>query len=82
MAIQFKVFGDIFKNYLGISDKYTIFLAGTIVVMYSAFGGIKSVAFTDVIQFFTFGVLVPVLSILLWNSFTSSGDAGFHNSFG
>jgi len=76
MAMQFKVFGDIFKSYLGISE-YTIFFAGVTIVMYSAFGGIRSVAFTDVIQFFTFGVLVPVLSIILWNQFISSGDADF-----
>ena len=76
IAVQFKVFGDLFKHYVGISDKYTIFIAGTIVVMYSAFGGIRSVAFTDIIQFFTFGVLIPVLSMIIWNEYV--GESGLH----
>ncbi|MHB9148183.1 MAG: HD domain-containing protein, partial [Candidatus Amoebophilus sp.] len=34
---------------------------------YSAFGGIKSVTFTDVIQFITFGTLLPALALVIWN---------------
>jgi Na+/proline symporter len=37
------------------------------VTLYSSVGGIRSVTFTDVIQFFTFGVLIPVLGIVIWN---------------
>lgn len=69
VAVQFRVFGDLFSNYVGISDKYAIFIAGSLIVIYSAFGGIRSVIFTDVIQFFTFGVLIPVLSMILWNEY-------------
>jgi Na+/proline symporter len=71
MAVQFKVFGEIFKSYLGVSSEYAIFLAGFVVILYSVFGGIRSVAFTDVIQFFTFGVLIPVLSIIIWHQYTN-----------
>ena len=71
IALQFKVFATIFKSYLGISSDYAIYLAGFIVISYSAFGGIRSVAFTDVIQFFTFGVLIPVLSIIIWHEYTN-----------
>jgi signal transduction histidine kinase len=80
MAVQLKVFGNIFTQHLGIHDKYTIFLAGIIVVMYSAFGGMRSVAFTDVIQFFTFGVLIPVLSVVLWNEYVDINGFNFGNA--
>ncbi len=80
MAVQFKVFGDIFRQYLGIHNQYTIFIAGSIVVMYSAFGGMRSVAFTDVIQFFTFGVLVPVLSVVIWNEYVSVSGFSFEHT--
>ena len=80
IAVQFKVFGDLFKHYVGISDKYTIFIAGTVVVMYSAFGGIRSVAFTDIIQFFTFGILIPVLSMILWNEYVGVRGFSFANA--
>jgi len=80
IAVQFKVFGDLFKHYVGISDQYTIFIAGAIVVMYSAFGGIRSVAFTDIIQFFTFGILIPVLSMILWNEYVEMRGFSFANA--
>ncbi|WPY00759.1 Sodium:solute symporter family protein [Candidatus Trichorickettsia mobilis] len=77
IALQFKVFATIFRSYLGISSDYAIYLAGFIVVSYSAFGGIRSIAFTDVIQFFTFGVLIPVLSIVIWHEYTNINGFDF-----
>lgn len=77
IALQFKVFADLFKHYVGISNEYTIFIAGFIVVIYSALGGIRSVALTDVIQFFTFGVLIPVLSVILWNEYALNNHTTF-----
>jgi hypothetical protein len=78
IAVQFKVFGAILTHYVGLSGDYPIFIAASIVVAYSAFGGIRSVAFTDVIQFFTFGVLIPVLGFVIWSetavNFTLSYD--------
>ena len=43
IALQFKIFGFILTNFVGLTGNYPIFLAATIVVIYSAFGGIKSV---------------------------------------
>jgi signal transduction histidine kinase len=65
---------------LGVSDQYTIFAAGTVVIIYSAFGGMRSVAFTDVIQFFTFGVLIPVLGLILWNEYISINGFSFEHA--
>ena len=74
IALQFKVFGFILSNFVGLTGNYPIFLAAIIVVIYSAFGGIKSVAFTDVFQFFTFGVLLPVLGAVIWYSCINNPD--------
>lgn len=71
IAVQFKVFGYILNNFIGLPGNTSIFLAASIVILYSAFGGIRSVAFTDVIQFFTFGVLIPVLGMVVWNHCSS-----------
>ena len=43
-------------------------MATLIVTMYSALGGIRSVTFTDVIQFFTFGVVIPIIAYVLLTS--------------
>jgi Na+/proline symporter/signal transduction histidine kinase len=66
IAVQFKVFGSIFSYFLGVPPEYTVFAAAAITIFYSAFGGLRSVTFTDVIQFFTFGVLIPVIAIVIW----------------
>jgi len=71
IAVQFKVFGYILNNFIGLPGNTSIFLAASIVILYSAFGGIRSVAFTDVIQFFTFGVLIPVLGMVVWNHYST-----------
>lgn len=66
IALQFKIFGFILSDVVGLSGNYPIILAAVIVVLYSAFGGIKSVTITDVFQFITFGVLLPVLGAVIW----------------
>ena len=74
IAVQFKVFGYVLENFLSIPGNYPVYLAAIIVIIYSAFGGIRSVTFTDIIQLFTFGVLIPVLSIVVWNDCSAQPD--------
>ena len=73
LAIQFKVVGTIFHYFLNIEDFYAIILASVVVIIYSASGGIKSVTYTDLIQFFTFSFVIPVIGIIVWNEFTAQG---------
>jgi Na+/proline symporter len=80
LAIQFKVFGTLFHYFLGIPEEYALFLASALVTAYSAFGGIKSVTYTDIIQFFTFSFVIPVIGIIVWNHFTSL-DLSLANAF-
>ncbi|MEM9417310.1 MAG: HD domain-containing protein [Bacteroidota bacterium] len=45
-----------------------VIIAAAIVTLYSLSGGVKAVTFTDVLQFFTFGTLLPVLALVVWNN--------------
>lgn len=65
LAVQFKVAGKIAHYAFGISNDHGIILAATIVTLYSALGGIKAVAFTDVIQLVTFSITIPLISYFL-----------------
>ncbi|MCP5369849.1 MAG: hypothetical protein H6909_04095 [Rickettsiaceae bacterium] len=67
IAVQFKVFGGITSYFTGISALEGIIIAASIVTLYSAFGGIKAVTFTDIFQFFTFGFAVPIVGVMIWN---------------
>ncbi len=67
IAVQFKAFGNIFHYFLGFPEIFSILLAGSVVTIYSAFGGIRSVTFTDVLQFVTFGVAIPLVGLLIWH---------------
>lgn len=69
IAVQFKVFGNLVNYFIGIPSDYAILIASTIVIVYSAFGGIKAVTYTDVLQFFTFGFVIPLIGIIIWNRF-------------
>ncbi|MEM7382874.1 MAG: sodium:solute symporter family protein [Bacteroidota bacterium] len=84
LAIQFQVFSRILTLIFGIQGDSVfsriltpifggqvdpmIFIAALIVVTYSAFGGIRAVTFTDVLQFFTFGTFIPILALVVYNS--------------
>lgn len=73
IAVQFKVFGSIFSYFLYIPSSLAIILSGCIATIYSAFGGIRAVTFTDVLQFFSFGVIIPLLGFILWGQFYYDG---------
>lgn len=67
IAVQFKVFGNVFNYFLGIDPTYAVFIASTIVIIYSSIGGIKAITYTDILQFITFGFVIPLIAIILWN---------------
>lgn len=68
IAVQFKVFGNVFHHFLGIEGTVAVFIASTIVILYSTFGGIRAVTYTDVVQFLTFGFVVPLIGVIIWNN--------------
>ncbi len=68
-ALQIKVFSSIFSHFLSMPSIEATLISSFVVIFYSAFGGIKSVTFTDVIQFITFGVFIPMFTIFVWQTF-------------
>lgn len=68
IAIQLKIAGLLFQYALGIPIIYGVVLSGITITLYSSLGGIKSVTFTDVIQFFSFGVIIPTIAYFLFSN--------------
>ncbi|MES2214894.1 MAG: sodium:solute symporter family protein, partial [Pseudomonadota bacterium] len=68
VALQFKVAATILQFIFGISSFYAVLASAVIVILYSAIGGVKAVTFTDIIQFFTFGTIIPIISLAIWGS--------------
>ncbi len=82
IATQLKVAGLTFEYALQIPGIYGIIIAGSIITLYSSLGGIKSVTFTDIVQFFTFSVVIPILAYILLKNVdnTSNIEAVFSNN--
>jgi len=68
LAIQFKVVAKIITLIFGLEGPGVTMAAALIIIVYSAFGGIRAVTTTDIFQFFTFGIFVPILALVIWNS--------------
>ena len=67
IAVQFKIFGRVVGYFIGVPIELTICFVGIITTLYSAYGGIKAVTYTDVIQFFTIGLTIPLIGVMVWN---------------
>ena len=67
LAIQFQVIAKILAMLFGVQVNSVIATAALIVIIYSAFGGIRAVTFTDVLQFITFGTFIPILALVVYN---------------
>lgn len=73
IAVQFKAFGTIFTYFAGVQSDVAVIAAGVIVTLYSSYGGIRAVTYTDVLQFFTFGFVIPLVGVIIWNNVYSTG---------
>ncbi|MDA9163587.1 sodium:solute symporter family protein [Rickettsiaceae bacterium] len=73
IAVQFKAFGNICQYFFAFSGDYAIYFAAGLTILYSSFGGLKAVTYTDVLQFFIFGVSVPIVGLIIWNSAYNQG---------
>ncbi|MDF2964776.1 MAG: hypothetical protein K0Q51_164 [Rickettsiaceae bacterium] len=67
VAIQFTTIGLLLSNISGSSSILIILISSIIIIVYSTLGGIRAVTFTDIIQFFAFGVILPMVALLIWN---------------
>jgi Na+/proline symporter len=66
-AIQFQVISRTLTILFGVEGTYVTIVAACIVTLYSAFGGIRSVTITDIFQFITFSIFIPILALLVWH---------------
>lgn len=69
VAVQIKVFSTLFSYFFGVPIGYAALIGSFVIIVYSSFGGILSVTFTDVIQLFTFGIFIPIFAFFLWSIF-------------
>jgi solute:Na+ symporter, SSS family len=72
MGIVFQLAGEP----MGINYQLAIFIAGFILVLYTTLGGLYAVAFTDLLQF---GIMIPVIAIVLPILVFGSNDISFAN---
>jgi Na+/proline symporter len=72
IAVELKVAGGLFEYALGVQPIYGIIFSGIVITLYSSLGGIKSVTLTDVVQFATFCVMIPVIGYFLFGNITNN----------
>ena len=68
VAIEFQVISKVINLIFDLESAWVPVIAAAIVILYSVFGGIRAVTFTDVMQFFTFGTFLPILALVIWNN--------------
>ncbi|MGI2257629.1 sodium:solute symporter family transporter [Candidatus Cardinium hertigii] len=63
VIIQINVMSQALKICLGSINPYTVTIFSTLLlIFYSIFGGVRSVTYTDVLQFITFAIIIPLLA--------------------
>jgi len=67
IAVQFQVMAKMLTLLLGFKGPSVTIAAASIVIFYSAFGGIRSVLITDLLQFIIFSIFIPILALVVWN---------------
>jgi Na+/proline symporter len=77
MAVQFKVIAKMLALLLGFEGPWVTIMAAGIVVVYSAFGGLRSVTITDVFQFITFAVFIPILALIIWRNLQDPSQVAY-----
>ena len=63
-GIQITALAFILSSFLNLNYQFCVLISGSIMIAYSAFGGIKSVTTTDVIQFLLIAIGIPILANL------------------
>ncbi len=81
VAVQFKVFGNVVSYLINITAYEAIIYSGIVVTVYSAFGGIKAVTFTDVLQLTIFGTVIPFIGFIVWDFTFSVENYTLYNNF-
>jgi Na+/proline symporter len=73
IAIQLRVISRILSILFNYEGPWIVVISALIITLYSLSGGVKAVTFTDVLQFLTFGTLLPILALAIWNNLKDHG---------
>ncbi len=67
VAVQFKALSFVFHYFYNISPDIGVWLSAIILIAYSAFGGVRAVTWTDMLQFFILVNAVPLVTSIAVN---------------
>lgn len=82
LGAQVGAMGYIFQVFLDLPQTIGILIGCTIVILYSTYGGLKAIVFTDIVQFFLLIIGIPLTLFMGiqviggWSSFVSSIPQG------
>lgn len=68
LAVQFQIMAQMLALISGLQGAKVTVIAATVVIIYSAFGGVRAVTMTDMLQFFTFSMFIPLLALIAWDN--------------
>ncbi|NRB10361.1 MAG: hypothetical protein HRU35_01925 [Rickettsiaceae bacterium] len=72
IAAQFKASSKLMILLFDVDSTTATLISSMVVIFYSAFGGIRAVTFTDMMQFLAFAIIVPIVTFTLWQSFNDN----------
>lgn len=73
-SIQFISIGKVLEFFFHINIFWGVIISGSLLGLYTAFGGIKSVTYTDILQFILLIITVPLISSLLFKKIGNFKD--------
>lgn len=68
LAIQLQVIGKMLAFLFKLQEPEALAISASVVILYSSFGGVRSVTMTDILQLFTFSIFMPILTLIIWRN--------------
>lgn len=68
LAIQISALAYVVQYLVGINYTYGVLISSTIIILYATIGGIKSVTYTDVLQFILLITIIPIIATSALNN--------------
>lgn len=69
IAIQINVISMVVSMCINMTNTQTITIISTLIlVFYATFGGIRAIIYTDVLQFITFSIVIPLLAFFMFKN--------------
>ncbi len=77
ISLQFKLFGVTITYFMGFDFSCSIIITGFIVTIYSSFGGIRSVVFTNLLQITVISIALILAGTLVWQTYMLEQNINF-----